>query len=134
MGGEHGLISLLALNGLHMSEATDADAYDLGVDRGRRTLVVTRKGAKVVPLPLVPRIARAIDLAIGERTEGPVFLTAGRQLDGSGGAGPHPNKAHAVRAAALTGWSPTRKQPTWSGGSLRRAGRAQRRAGRAGAE
>jgi integrase/recombinase XerD len=82
VGGEHGLISLLALNGLHMSEATDADACDLGVDRGRRTLVVTRKGAKVVPLPLVPRIARAIDLAIGERTEGPVFLTAaGRRLD-----------------------------------------------------
>jgi integrase len=44
--------------------------------------VITRKGGKVVTIPLAPRTARAIDLAIGERTEGPVFLTAnGRRLD-----------------------------------------------------
>jgi hypothetical protein len=36
----------------------------------------------VVTIPLVPRTARAIGLAIGERTEGPVFLAAdGRRLD-----------------------------------------------------
>jgi integrase/recombinase XerD len=34
-------------------------------------LVVTRKGGKVVTVPLAPRTARAIDLAIGERVEGP---------------------------------------------------------------
>jgi integrase/recombinase XerD len=46
---------------------------------------VTRKGGKVVTVPLAPRTARAIDLAIGERTEGPVFLAAdGRRLDRHG--------------------------------------------------
>jgi hypothetical protein len=35
-----------------------------------------------VTIPLAPRTARAIDLAIGERTGGPVFLAAdGRRLD-----------------------------------------------------
>ena len=68
---EHALISLLALNGLRVSEATGADIEHLGLERGHRTLVITRKGGKVVTIPLAPRTARAIDLAIGERTEGP---------------------------------------------------------------
>lgn len=33
-----------------------------------------RKGGKVGTIPLAPRTARAIDLAIGERAEGPLFL------------------------------------------------------------
>jgi integrase/recombinase XerD len=82
---EHALISLLALNGLRVSEATGADIEALGVERGHRTLVVTRKGGKVVTVPLAPRTARAIDLAVGERSEGPVFLSAdGRRLDRHG--------------------------------------------------
>ena len=41
--------------------------------------------ALVVTIPLAPRTARAIDLAIGERTDGPVFLAAdGRRLDRHG--------------------------------------------------
>jgi hypothetical protein len=62
---EHALISLLALNGLRVSEAAGADIEALGVERGHRTLVITRKGGKVVTIPLAPRTARAIDLAIG---------------------------------------------------------------------
>ena len=82
---EHTLISLLALNGLRVSEATGASIEALGVERGHRTLVVTRKGGKIVTVPLAPRTARAIDLAIGERVEGPVFLAAdGRRLDRHG--------------------------------------------------
>jgi site-specific recombinase XerD len=78
----HALISLLALNGLRVSEATGADIGHLGLERGHRTLTITRKGGKVVTIPPAPRTARAIDLAIGERTEGPVFLTAdGKRLD-----------------------------------------------------
>lgn len=38
---EHALISLLALNGLRVSEATGADIEALGVERGHRTLVIT---------------------------------------------------------------------------------------------
>jgi site-specific recombinase XerD len=41
---EHALISLLALNGLRVSEATSANIGNLGVDRGHRTLVIKRKG------------------------------------------------------------------------------------------
>jgi integrase/recombinase XerD len=70
---EHALISLLALNGLRVSEATGADIEHLGLERGHRTLTITRKGGKVVTIPLAPRTARAIDLAVGERTDGPVF-------------------------------------------------------------
>jgi site-specific recombinase XerD len=82
---EHALISLLAINGLRVSEATGANIEALGVERGHRTLVITRKGGKVVTIPLAPRTARAIDLAIGERCEGPVFLTVnGHRLDRHG--------------------------------------------------
>ena len=43
------------------------------------------QGGKIVTIPLAPRTARAIDLAIGERTGGPVFLAAdGRRLDRHG--------------------------------------------------
>ena len=84
---EHALISLLALNGLRVSEATGADIEHLGLERGHRTLVITRKGGKVVTIPLAPRTARAIDLAIGERTGGPLFLAAdGKRLDRHGAA------------------------------------------------
>src|SRR3954471_10357070 len=63
--GEHALISLLALNGLRISEALGADIDRLGIERGHRTLMILRKGGKVVTIPLAPRTARAIDLAIG---------------------------------------------------------------------
>jgi len=79
---EHALISLLALNGLRVSEATGTDIEHLGLERGHRTLTITRKGGKVVTIPLAPRTARAIDLATGEHSSGPVFVAAdGRRLD-----------------------------------------------------
>jgi integrase len=49
---EHALISLFALNGLRVSEATGADSEHLGLERSHRTLVITRKGGKVVTIPL----------------------------------------------------------------------------------
>jgi integrase/recombinase XerD len=97
---EHALVSLLALNGLRVSEATGADIEQLGLERGHRTLTITRKGGKVVTIPLAPRTARAIDLAIGERTSGPVFHAAdGRRLDRHG-AGRVVRKVAAERASA----------------------------------
>jgi integrase/recombinase XerD len=41
--GDHALISLLALNGLRVSEAAGADIEHLGLERGHRTLTITRK-------------------------------------------------------------------------------------------
>jgi integrase len=54
----------------------------LAVERGHRTLTIWRKGGKVVTIPLAPRTARAIDLAVGERAEGPIFCGVdGGRLD-----------------------------------------------------
>jgi site-specific recombinase XerD len=79
---EHALLSLLALNGLRISEALGANIEDLGLERGHRTLTARRKGGKTVLMPLAPRTARAVDLAIGERLGGPIFLGRdGRRLD-----------------------------------------------------
>jgi integrase/recombinase XerD len=50
---EHALISLLAptLNGLRVSEATGADIEQLGLERGHRTLTITRKTSRSRPAP-----------------------------------------------------------------------------------
>ncbi len=48
---EHALVSLLALNGLRVSEATGADIERLGLERGHRTLTILRKGGKIVTIP-----------------------------------------------------------------------------------
>jgi integrase len=70
-----------------VSEATGADIEHLGLERGHRTVVITRKGGKIVTIPLAPRTARAIDLAVGERTGGPLFPAADvRRLDRHGAA------------------------------------------------
>jgi integrase len=105
---EHALVSLLALNGLRVSEATGANIENLGVERGHRTLVVTRKGGKVVTIPLAPRTARAIDLAVEERVEGPIFSGPDEQRLDRHGARPgrppsgQPRRDHqAGRAAHL---------------------------------
>jgi len=121
---EHALISLLTLNGLRVSEATGSNIEALNTERGHRTLTITRKGGKVVTIPLAPRTARAIDLAVGERCEGPIFLISdGRRLDRHGVArivrrvarragitkivGPHTLR-HAFITAALDAGVPLR--------------------------
>ena len=85
---EHALISLPALNGLRVSEATGADIEAPGTGRGHRTLAITPEAGKKAVIPLAPRTARAIDLAVGERCEGPIFTTpAGQRLDRHGAGG-----------------------------------------------
>ena len=80
----HALLSLLALNGLRINEALGADITSMGSERGHRTLTVLRK---IVTIPLAPRTARSLDLAIGERLDGPIFLRAdGQRLDRHGAA------------------------------------------------
>jgi integrase/recombinase XerD len=82
---DHALVSLLALNGLRVSEAVGVSIEALGMERGHRTLTVLRKGGKLVTMPLAPRVARAIDLAIGERLDGPIFVDGeGERLDRHG--------------------------------------------------
>ena len=65
-----------------------SDGFNIGVctvvmaRTEHRTLTITRKGSKVVTIPLAPRTARAIDLAIGERTGGAVFRAPGPRQPG----------------------------------------------------
>ena len=62
--------------------AVGADIKDLGLERGHRTLTILRKGGKVVTVPLAPRTTRAIDLAAGDRCDGPIFVaTGGARID-----------------------------------------------------
>jgi Phage integrase family len=76
------LAVLLGLNGLRVSEACATNIEDLGSERGHRTLGILGKGTKPATIPLVPRTARTIDLAVGERFEGPVLRRRdGERLD-----------------------------------------------------
>ncbi|MEM1332752.1 MAG: tyrosine-type recombinase/integrase [Actinomycetota bacterium] len=73
-GRDHAPAYLLALNGLRISEALGADISDLDQNRGQRTLFVRRQGGKTATIPLAPRTARALDLYIDERAEGPILM------------------------------------------------------------
>lgn len=76
------LAVLLGLNGLRVSEACATNIEDLGFQRGHRTLHIIGKGSKPAMIPPVPRTARTIDLAIGERHEGPILRRQdGQRLD-----------------------------------------------------
>jgi site-specific recombinase XerD len=76
------LAVLLGLNGLRVSEACSTNIEDLGFERGHRTLRIVGKGDKPAVIPLVPRTARTVDLAIGERTAGPILRRQdGERLD-----------------------------------------------------
>ena len=72
---DHALACLLALNGLRVSEAIGTDIDDLGLERGHHTLRIVRKGGNTVIVPLAPRTARTVYLAIGEQLDGPIFTT-----------------------------------------------------------
>jgi integrase len=73
------LAVLLGLNGLRVSEACGTSVEDIAFDHGHRTLRVLGKGNKPAMVPLVPRAARTLDLAIGERSKGPIL----RRKDGN---------------------------------------------------
>jgi integrase/recombinase XerD len=76
------LAVLLGLNGLRVSEACDTNVEDMAFERGHRVLRFIGNGKKPALIPLVPMTARAIDLAIGERRDGPILLrNDGQRLD-----------------------------------------------------
>jgi integrase/recombinase XerD len=76
------LAVLFGLNGLRVSEACATNVKDLGLERGHRTLRIIGKGNQPATIPLVPRTARTIDLAVAERHEGPILRRRdGQRLD-----------------------------------------------------
>ena len=68
--------ALVAMLGLRIFEATNADIADLSQEHGHRVLRVCGKGTKVVLVPLPPAVGRAIDRAVASRVRGPVLLNA----------------------------------------------------------
>ncbi len=68
------LAVLLGLNGPRVSEACETNGEDMAFQGGHRVLRIVGKGNKPALIPLVPRTARTIDLALGERREGPILL------------------------------------------------------------
>jgi hypothetical protein len=108
--GDHALLSVLAVNGLRVSEAIGADIEDLGLERGHRTLTILRKGGTVVTVPLAPRTARAIDLAVGERCAGPIFVAAsGQRIDRQRHPPQHVEKEGAPRRTRASARRPGRR-------------------------
>ena len=113
------LAVLLGLNGLRVSEACATDVEDLGFERGPRPLRIVGKGNKPATVPLVPRTARTIDLAVGERHEKPILRRRdGQRLDrrtahrwarsigeraGLGAVHPHMRRAAFIMAALDAG-------------------------------
>jgi len=100
---EHALISLLALNGLRVSEATGADIEALGTERGHRTLAITRKGGKKAVIPLAPRTARGLD----RHGAGRIVRRVARRAGLAKKVGPHTLR-HAFITAALDAGVPLR--------------------------
>ena len=79
---DQALACLLALNGLRVSEALGADIGDMGLERGHHTLRIIRKGGKSALIPMAPRTARTVYLAVGDREDGPIFLNSdGDRMD-----------------------------------------------------
>lgn len=86
------LITMLGLLGLRVSEACNVRIEDFqGVERGHRTLTLVGKGGKPVTMPLAIPVARVLDAAAGDRTQGPLLL----RIDGS-----PMNRASAARVVA----------------------------------
>lgn len=84
---EHGsrsyaFVCLLALNGLRVSEACDAQVEHLAIERGHHVLHVIRKGGKRARLAIPPITVEAVNLLVGDRESGPIFATkTGKALD-----------------------------------------------------
>lgn len=80
------LVSLMAVLGLRVSEACNAQIEDLRVDEmGYFSLVIKGKGGRVDKLPLPLPVARAVTKSVAGRSSGPIILRKnGTQQDRSG--------------------------------------------------
>jgi hypothetical protein len=120
---DHALTSLLALNGLRISEALGADIDDLDFERGHRTLKIVRKGGKHVTIPLAPRTSRASTCtsASGRRGRSSSASRAdgwtatppiGPSSDSPGGPGSPSGSAHTASGTRSSPAHSTRELPS----------------------
>jgi len=76
------LVTLLLHDGLRISEALGIDVGDLRTIRGHRVARVKRKGGARRDVVLNAATWEAVSAYLGDRTEGPLFVTSGgKQLD-----------------------------------------------------
>ena len=121
LGGaqDHALLSLLALNGLRVSEATGANIEALGLERGHRTLTILRKGGKTVIIPLAPgphvrSTSRSANAAKGHSSSAPTVNASTdtpppESLDASPAQPGSPNESGPTRCATRS--SPPHSMP-----------------------
>ncbi|MFJ6566670.1 tyrosine-type recombinase/integrase [Streptomyces sp. NPDC091292] len=76
----YALVMLLYLTGARVDELLSLNADQLGYDRGHRTLPLTQKGGKKRPAPVPPLALDALLGYLGERTDGPLFVTDSGRL------------------------------------------------------
>jgi integrase/recombinase XerD len=76
------VLTLLADLGLRVGELVALDVADVGFERGHRSVRFVGKGGKPRRRALTPAAAAALDRYVGDRTEGPLFVTAtGARID-----------------------------------------------------
>lgn len=70
------ILCLLGLNGLRVSEVVGIDIEDMQVERGYKLITVRRaKTDRVQRVPLAYRASWAVEATVGDRTEGPLFVS-----------------------------------------------------------
>jgi site-specific recombinase XerD len=71
----YALVLLLYLTGARVEELLALNVDQLGYNRGHRTLPLIRKGGKRKPAPVPPLALDALLAYLGDRTDGPLFIT-----------------------------------------------------------
>ncbi|WP_431840633.1 tyrosine-type recombinase/integrase [Gordonia hongkongensis] len=72
---DHALILLMGMCGLRVSEACGLDVGDCHeIAKAHRCVRFVGKGNKPATVPMPPAVQRAVDAAIGDRTEGPLIV------------------------------------------------------------
>ena len=83
----HALVALLGMLGLRVSEACALQISDLHYSGGYQIAHVLGKGSKPAEIPLPIPVLRAVQDAIGTRTDGPILATrTGRAMTRAGAA------------------------------------------------
>lgn len=79
---DQAMVLLLAYNGMRVSEVAGIDIEHVSRHEGQPVVQILRKGGKVQVVPMAPRTAWQVELAIGQRQSGPLFTTkTGHRVD-----------------------------------------------------
>lgn len=70
------IVAVLYYTGIRVTELVTADAADLGIERGHRTLKIRRKGGFDSDVVLPAPAAHAVEVYLDGRTRGPLIATS----------------------------------------------------------